>query len=132
MPVSDSAVVLVADGEAHVLQDVASTLEKAGYTVVTALGRPAVMDFCARHRDPIQLAIVDMAMLDNGSEMVERLDRSYPGIRILFTSNNEESEASRQVGPAGRVRGFLRKPFRRSQLLGRVMKAIDTPLAATA
>jgi CheY-like chemotaxis protein len=132
MPVSDNGVVLVADGEANVLQDVSSTLEKAGYTVVTALGRPAVMDLCASPREPIQLAIVDMAMLENGPEMVERLDRCYPGIRILFTSNKEESEASRQVGPAGRVRGFLRKPFRRSQLLGRVMKAMDTPLAATA
>jgi CheY-like chemotaxis protein len=129
---SDSTVVLVCDREADVLQDVSSTLEKAGYTVVTALGRPAVTEVCARHREPIQLALVDLAMVDNEPEMVEHLDRAYPGIRILFTSNNEESETYRQVGPAGRVRGFLRKPFRRSQLLGRVMKAMDTPLVATA
>jgi FixJ family two-component response regulator len=50
----------------------------------------------------------------------------------LFTSNGEEPEAVKLVQRSGRVRGFLRKPFRRSQLLGRVMKAMDTPLAATA
>jgi CheY-like chemotaxis protein len=132
MPDSDSAVVLVADGEANVLQDVSSTLEKAGYTVVTALGRPAMMEVCERHRERIQLAIVDMAMLATGPEVMERLDRSYPGIRILVTSNKEESETIRQAGTSCKVRGFLRKPFRRSQLLGRVMKAMDTPLVATA
>jgi len=128
----ESAVVLVADGEANVLQDVSSTLEKAGYTVLTALDQPGVMAVCARRQERIQLAIVDMAMLENGSEMVDRLDQSYPGIRILFTSSRDESEAARQTGPAGRVRGFLRKPFRRSQLLGRVMKALDTPRVLTA
>jgi len=132
MPDSDSAVVLVADAEANVLQDVSSTLEKAGYTVVTALGRPAMMDVCARHREPIQLAIVDMAMLDDGTDLVGRLDRAYPGIRILYTSNDAESAQSRLAAPAGPVRGFLRKPFRRSQLLGRVMMAIAAPVAATA
>jgi CheY-like chemotaxis protein len=132
MPDAVSTIVLVADGEPNVLQDVSSTLGKAGYTVVTALGQPAIMDLCERHREPIQLAIVDMAMLESGSDVVDRLDRSYPGIRILFTSNNDESENIRRVGPSGRVRGFLRKPFRRSQLLGRVMKAIDTPIVATA
>jgi len=132
MPDSDNAIVLVADGEANVLQDVSSTLGKAGYTVVTALGRPAMVDAYARHRDRIQLAIVDVAILESEPGMVERLDRSYPGIRVLFTSNGEETEAVKRVGRSGRGRGFLRKPFRRSQLLGRVMKAMDTPLAATA
>jgi DNA-binding NtrC family response regulator len=132
MPASDSAVVLVADGEAHVLQDVSSTLEKAGYKIVTASSRSAMVDAYARHGEHIQLAIVDVAMLEGEPGAVERLDRSYPGVRILFTSNHEEPEASRHLETAGRVRGFLRKPFRRSQLLGRVMKAIDTPLVLTA
>jgi CheY-like chemotaxis protein len=132
MPDPDNAVVLVADGEANVLQDISSTLEKAGYTVVTALGRAAVMEFCASHREQVQLAIVDVDLLESGPEMVERLDRSYPGIRMLFTSNKEEPDALRQIGCGSRARGVLRKPFRRSQLLGRVMETMDTPLVATA
>jgi CheY-like chemotaxis protein len=132
MPDPDKAVVLVADGEASVLKNVSSTLQKAGFTVLTAQGGPAVLDVCAHHREPIQLAIVDMSMAGNGPELVDCLDGSYPGIRFLFTSTNEESGAERQMGRSGRTRGFLQKPFRRSRLLGRVLQVMDTPKVRTA
>ena len=64
--------------------------------------------------------------------MVERLCGCYPGIRILFTGAGDDSPEVRQVGRSGRVREFLRKPFRRSQLLGRVLQVLDTPLVRTA
>jgi CheY-like chemotaxis protein len=132
MPDPDKAVVLVADGEASVLRNVSSTLEKAGYTVLTAHGGPAVLDVCAHHREPIQLAIVDMTMAGNGAELVECLDGSYPGIRFLFTSSSDESGTVRQIGRSGRTRGFLEKPFRRSRLLGRVLQVMDAPAVRTA
>jgi CheY-like chemotaxis protein len=131
MPDPDKAVVLVADGETSVLKNVSSTLEKAGFTVLTAHGGPAVLDVCAHHREPIQLAIMDMAMAGNGPDLVECLDGSYPGIRFLFTSTNEDS-GERQIGRSGRTRGFLQKPFRRSRLLGRVLQVMDTPKVRTA
>jgi CheY-like chemotaxis protein len=132
MPEADNTVVLVADGEASVLKNVSSTLGKAGFTVLTAQGRPAVLDVCAHHPEPIQLAIMDMAMAGSGSDLVERLYGSYPGIRILFTSSQDESETVRQIGRSGQVREFLQKPFRRSQLLGRVLEVMDAPLVHTA
>ena len=132
MPDSDKAVVLVADGEASVLKNVSSTLEKAGFTVLTARGEHDVLDVCAHHREPIQLAIVDMSMAGEGPNLVECLDGSYPGIRFLFTSAEDESGAVPQIGRSGRARGFLQKPFRRSQLLGRVLQVMDTPSVRTA
>jgi CheY-like chemotaxis protein len=132
MPDADKAVVLVADGEASVLENVSSTLEKAGFTVLTARGGPAVLDLCAHHPEPIQLAIMDMTMAGEGPDLVERLDGSYPGIRFLFTSMSDESANTRQIGRSGRMRGFLQKPFRRSQLLGRVLQVLDTPAVRTA
>ena len=132
MPESDKAVVLITDGEASVVKNVTSTLEKAGFTVLKADGGPAVLDLCARHRDPIQLAIMDMAMAGNAPELVDRLYGSYPGIRILFTSTQDESAAVPPIGRGGRVRMYLRKPFRRSQLLGRVLQAMDSPMVTTA
>jgi CheY-like chemotaxis protein len=132
MPDPDKAVVLVADGEASVLKNVSSTLEKAGFTVLTAHGGPAVLDVCAHHREPIQLAIMDMSMAGNGPELVDCLDGSYPGIRFLFTSTKDESGAEPQTGGSARTRGFLQKPFRRSRLLGRVLQVMDTPKVRTA
>jgi CheY-like chemotaxis protein len=132
MPDPDNAVVLVADGEVSVLKNVSSTLQKAGFTVLTAHGGPAVLDVCAKHREPIQLAIMDMTMAGNGPDLVECLDGSYPGIRFLFTSAQDESPNVRQTGRSGRTREFLQKPFRRSRLLGRVLQVMDTPLVRTA
>jgi len=132
MPDPDKAVVLVADGEASVVKNVSSTLEKAGFKVLTAHAGPDVLDVCAHHPEPIQLAIVDMTMAGNGPDLVECLDGSYPGIRFLFTSSKDESGAVRQIGHSGRPRGFLQKPFRRSRLLGRVLQVLDTPAARTA
>ena len=132
MPESDNAVVLVADGETDVLVDVSSTLEKAGFTVLTAHGGPALLEICARHHEPVQLAIVDMAMPGQGPELVEQLYRSYPDIRIIFTADKDESKNIRQIGRSGHVREFMQKPFRRSQLLGRVLQVMDAPIVRTA
>jgi two-component system, cell cycle sensor histidine kinase and response regulator CckA len=132
MPDPDNAVVLVADAEASLLRNVSSTLTKAGFTVLTAQGSPAVLDVCAHYREPIQLAIMDLAMTEQRPELVDCLYRSYPEIRILFTSPHDEPGMVRQLGRSGRVRDFLQKPFRRSQLLGRVLQVLDTPMVSTA
>src|SRR5664279_511229 len=91
MPDRDRAVVLVADTEANVLEDVSTTLEKAGLTVLTAPGSARVLDLCAHRREPIQLAILDMAIPGFGPEFVQEIYSSCPGIRILYTSNADES-----------------------------------------
>jgi CheY-like chemotaxis protein len=128
----ENAVVLVVDSEASVLRNVSATLGKAGFTVLTAQGGSAVLDVFAHQREPIQLAIMDMAMAGNGADLVEQLYGRYPGIRIIFTSPDDESGVVRQIGRSGRVRDFLQKPFRRSQLLGRVLQVLDAPLVSTA
>jgi len=129
----EGATVLVADGEEKVLREVSSTLGKAGFTVLTADNRSAAIETCRKQTKPIQLAIIDTAIPGNSPELVEQLYQCQPDIRILFTSAQDEFENNiHAAGPSGRPRGFLKKPFRRSQLLGSVLKAMDTQLAATA
>jgi DNA-binding response OmpR family regulator len=128
----ESAVVLVADGEERVLRQVSATLAKAGFTVLTAVDRAAALDLCRAKKQPVQLAIVDMAMGAGSPELVRELSQSFPGVRILYTSDRDQAETVHQLGPSGLFRGFLKKPFRRSQLLGRVLQAMETPLARTA
>ena len=123
MPDRDNPVVLVADAKANVLEDVSATLEKAGFTVLTALGSAPVLDLCVRRPELIQLAILDMAMPGFGPDLVQQIRSSYPGIRILYTSEVDESQG---------VREFMRKPFRRSQLLGRALQMLDAPMVLTA
>jgi hypothetical protein len=75
---------------------------------------------------------MDTALAAGGSDLVENLYGSYPGIRILFTSAQDEGGSVRQIGRSGKVREFLQKPFRRSQLLGRVLEVMDSPMVRTA
>jgi DNA-binding response OmpR family regulator len=131
MPESASAVVLVADSDPGVLKNISSTLEKAGFTVLTARGGPDAAAICAHRQEAIELAIVDSAMAASG-DLLECLYGFYPNIRILFTSARDESSAVSQMGRPGRVREFLQKPFRRSQLLGRVLLVLDAPLVGVA
>jgi CheY-like chemotaxis protein len=123
MPGRDNPVILVADAKANILEDVSSALEKAGFTVLTALGSAPVLDLCARRQEPIRLAILDMAMPGFGPDLIERIRSAFPGIRIMHTSYTDESQA---------VGEFMQKPFRRSQLLGRVLQALDAPMVLTA
>jgi response regulator RpfG family c-di-GMP phosphodiesterase len=129
----EKPVVLVVDGEASVLKNVSSLLGKAGFKVLTAHGASAAQDLCTQYREPIQLAIVDTALAANSPDVVESLYTTYPGLRILFTSGPDDSgAAARQLARPGRVREFLQKPFRRAQLLGRVLQVLDTPMVRTA
>jgi len=122
-------VVLVADGEERVLQQVSPTLEKAGFTVLTTLGWSATLEFCRDYGEPVQLAIIDIEMGTGSQELLRELYQTHPGVRVLFTSTGDPPG---QVGLSAHFSGFLKKPFRRSRLLGSVLKAIDAPLPHTA
>ncbi len=91
-----------------------------------------MLKVCSHFHQPVQLAIMDVALAATGPDLVEHLYSTYPDIRILYTSSNDESGAVRQIGRSGKVREFLLKPFRRSQLLGRVLEVLDAPLVTTA
>jgi DNA-binding NtrC family response regulator len=131
-PEQEGVTVLVADSEERVLRQVSTALEKAGFAVFTALGRSATMEFCQDRTASVQLAIIDSAMGSNAPELVRELCHCHPLVRVLFTGNQDESNAFPQVVPEGHSCSYLKKPFRRSRLLGSVLKAIDGPLARPA
>jgi DNA-binding NtrC family response regulator len=127
-----TAVVLVADSEERVLAQVSATLAKAGFEVFTALSQSATLEFCHERRGPVQLAIIDSVMGTDSPELLRELCEFYPGVRVLFTGSQDESGAIQQSVPAGHSCGYLKKPFRRSRLLGSVLQAMDAPRARTA
>src|SRR3974390_2387712 len=106
-------VVLVADSDETVLKTVSSTLEKSGVTVLVANSKSAVKDLSGRAAH-LELAIVDSAMAkaDYGS-LLDVLNQWQPGVPVMLTSSTDDA-ASESLGRAGQVRGFMRKPFRRS------------------
>jgi response regulator RpfG family c-di-GMP phosphodiesterase len=130
---SPDTALVVADNQETVLQAVSTTLEKAGFTILAASSGAQALKYCRESHRPVRLAIIDAATAGiNVVELVGQLDAVSPTMRTLFLANDEEEQFLHGVGASGHIRGFLRKPFRRAQLLGQVLEMMDQPLVLTA
>ena len=105
-------IVVLLTNEDSVRRVISATLEKAGFIILTASNADSALHLCREGAPSKQLAIIDDVGTSQGSgrEFLDRLCQVSPGIRVLF----------------------LRKPFRRAQLLGQVMEVMSQPLAFTA
>lgn len=108
--------VLVVDDEASIRSMVRRVLEGCGCAVHVARdGREALALF-ERHRDEIDLVLLDLTMPDlGGLEVFSELRRLRPNVRVVLSSGYDEREATRPFG-AGELAGFLHKPFRAKTL----------------
>lgn len=126
----NTAVVVGDDGGA-VLKKVSATLEKAGFEVVTASSGRAALDRCRERHRPVDLAVIDTAAAGiKPVEVAEQLHEMSPSVRMLFLSDAPDTLP--ESPSLGHVHRFLRKPFRRSRFLGRVLEIMEQPKALSA
>lgn len=102
--------ILVVDDEAGVRVMVARMLSLNGYAVVSAQSGEEALAIVQDYAAPIDLVLTDVRMPEmSGPELVERLTKLRPGIRVMYMS-----AYSRDVLPPG-VQDtdvpFLTKPF---------------------
>jgi two-component system cell cycle sensor histidine kinase/response regulator CckA len=130
---SPSIAVVVADNRETVLRAVSGTLEKAGFTILAASSGAAAIKYCRESKQPVNLAIIDAETPGlNLADLVRQLEALSPNMRTLFLTVEGQEELLHSVSGSGRVRGMLRKPFRRAHLLGQVLEMMDRPLVLTA
>ena len=124
---SFNTVVVVGDDRGAALKEVSATLHKAGFEVVTASNGRAALDCCRKQHRPVDLAVIDTAAVGiNALEIEQQLHEMYPHVRMLFLSD-DNPETIHESDPTGHVRRVLRKPYRRSRLLGRVLEIMQQP-----
>ena len=124
---SHSTVVVVGDDRGAALKGLSSTLQKAGFEVVTAANGRAALEQCRAHHRPMDLAVIDTAATGiNAPEIEQQLHEMYPHVRMLFLSD-ENPEIVTHTDSPGHLRRVLRKPYRRSRLLGRVLEMMEQP-----
>jgi response regulator RpfG family c-di-GMP phosphodiesterase len=124
--------VVVGDHGGAILKEVSTTLEKAGFVVVTASSGRAALERCREQCRSVDLAVIDTAASGiKTQEVAEQLHEMSPRVRMLFLSDGTPDKMQASV-PSGHVQQFLRKPFRRSQFLGRVLEMMDQPKVRTA
>jgi len=124
---------IFADDEETVLPVVSSTLEKAGFVILPHVSGAMAIDRFLETGKSMDLAVIDAdAEGIQPEEIVRELHEISPNIRMLFLTDEEDASSVCSAPTLGHIRAVLRKPFRRSQLLGKALEIMDRPSALTA
>ena len=117
--------VLLVEDEDSVRHMACEVLSRSGYKVLDASDGAEALSRCGRHRGPIHLVLADVLLPHMTSqEMVERLKRLRPGMKVLYISGYTEGAASR-FGVAAAHTAFLPKPFTMQALVQKVRETLD-------
>ena len=118
--------ILIVEDEDLLIELTSRILRSAGYIVYTARSGREALQFLERQAEGVQLVLTDMVMRGmSGRELGARIARTYPSIRILYTSGY-----SSDIGgdPGGVPEHFIGKPYSRAELTQRVRELLDSPL----
>jgi CheY-like chemotaxis protein len=118
--------VLIVDDE-DIITDVGrKMLNKMGYKVLLANSGKAGVEAYRKHRDEIDLVILDMIMPDmGGGEAYDTLKEINPDVIVLLSSGYSMDGQASEILERG-CDGFIQKPFNMSQLSQAIQKTLDT------
>ena len=119
--------ILVVDDQPDILRYITTSLEQAGYRV-KGLGsaEAAYHAYFAPSDDPFALVLTDVVMpIMTGVELVRRLVRRDPSVRVLFMSGHVTPDFT-QHDMTNHPFELLTKPFRHDQLTRMVRVALDS------
>ena len=95
-----------------------------GYTVLTARDGDEAVHICKQHAGPIHLLVTDVAMPRmNGRQLADQLVASYPKMKVLFISGNDDAATCGGVNPEGTA--LLIKPFTPDVLARKARELFD-------
>jgi signal transduction histidine kinase/CheY-like chemotaxis protein len=118
--------ILVVDDEPDILRYVTASLEQAGYRVKGLSSADAAYHaYFAQSNDPFALVLTDVVMpIMNGVELIRRLVRRDPTVRVLFMSGHVTPDFTQQ-DMTNHPYEMLTKPFRPEQLTRTVRALLD-------
>jgi two-component system cell cycle sensor histidine kinase/response regulator CckA len=128
-PADGGETILLVEDEEQVLKLGQRVLQRAGYCVVTARDAQSATALANRHAGIIHLLVVDMMLPGlSGRELAAQLTIHRPAIKVLYISGTTDDAIARHrvLSPGTE---FLQKPFALGQLLQKVRKVLDAPLA---
>lgn len=116
--------ILVVDDEPGVVQLVSRMLQRAGYSVVPAVGPQEALQAFTHSPDAISLVLTDIRMPEiNGLELIARLRRIRPQLPYILMTGFPNDILMENLP---RVEGLtlLRKPFTLDALLTLIREAL--------
>ncbi len=120
----NETILLVEDEEA-MLNMAKAMLKRLGYRVFACRAPVEAERLLQEHADDIHLLMTDVIMPEmNGRELAERLISRYPSLRCLFTSGYT-ADVIGHHGVLNQKVHFIRKPFSKKDLAGKVREALS-------
>jgi signal transduction histidine kinase len=122
-----SETILLAEDDDALRSLGARVLGAFGYNVLVARTGSDALRIVAEHVGPIDLVATDVVMPEmSGGQLVERVLKARPGIRVLFMSGYTDDEVMRRGVIDGQT-AFLQKPFTPDMLAHKVRAVLDAP-----
>ncbi|MFT5288141.1 MAG: two-component system cell cycle sensor histidine kinase/response regulator CckA [Planctomycetota bacterium] len=115
-------VILVVEDEAQVLKLVTRVLEREGYVVLAASSAEDALGMIRDQTPSLLLTDVNLPGMD-GLELADHIGEAHPGIPCIYTSGMVQDEELR-TQLLGTMPHFLQKPFRTSELVSIVGRAL--------
>ncbi len=121
-----SETILLVDDEEMVADIGKDLLEKLGYTVLVAAGGTEAIKLFRRHRDQVDLVILDMIMPDmSGGETFSRMRAIKPNAKILLSSGYSLDDRASAIMKQG-CNGFIQKPFNLKKISHKIREILDS------
>ena len=115
--------VLVVDDEPSVLDLAKRSLEKYGFDVIPAGSTAEAIERFMHHRLKIRAVVLDLTMPHGGGERVlKEIRNTDPSMPVILSSGYTEADVRNRF--EGDLSGFLHKPYRPTELVDIVRKAI--------
>lgn len=117
--------ILVVEDEQMLLNVVKDTLKYHGYKVLTAMNGEEAVELYSKNFSTIDLIFTDLGLPKlNGWQAYLKMKKLNPKARVILASGYLDPKLKEEI-PEPELRNFVQKPYRPSQLLKQVRKAID-------
>jgi len=116
---------LVVDDEDMVLTVGEEILKKIGYKVFLAKSGREALEVYRKHRNEIDLIILDMIMPDiSGGEVYDKVKQENSEVKVLLSSGYSIDGQASEILERG-CNGFIQKPFTIKELSGKIRQILD-------
>ena len=123
-PAAGRETVLLVEDEEGVRRLARLSLEKHGYTVLSASSGPEALAIADAHADAIDILVTDVVMAGmTGPEVFEHLRLRRPTLKVLFMSGYNDDEVVRR-GIVDARSTFIQKPFALSTIPKKVREVL--------
>jgi signal transduction histidine kinase/ActR/RegA family two-component response regulator len=117
--------ILLVDDEEMILNVTVEMLKRLGYKILTAQSGQEALEIFKRHKEAIDLIILDMIMPGmSGSETYNLLKDILPNIKVLLSSGYSISGEATEILNRG-CQGFVQKPFTILKLSYKIRDILD-------